>query len=151
MLGNRTRQTFAFPLTTAITLAALLVPALVFGVGITYAPGAVLSDIHSQRPNLSVLTFEVPGGLIVADRISQGTESAYGEAFKPQHKNSEFYLIQSKGHRHDPTQTEQQLNALGHIHWRRDASFVVEIPGAHQSEFAATNLEIGRASCRERV
>jgi len=71
MLGNRTRQTFAFPLTTAITLAALLVPALVFGVGITYAPGAVLSDIHSQRPNLSVLTFEVPGGLIVADRISQ--------------------------------------------------------------------------------
>ncbi|MFT5232561.1 MAG: Zn-dependent M28 family amino/carboxypeptidase [Candidatus Krumholzibacteriia bacterium] len=141
MLGSRSRPIFIIQLAIAFTLVAHLAPKSVFGVGITYAPDTLLSDVHSDRPNLSVLTFEVPGGLIIADRISQGGESAYGNAFQPQFKNSEFYLIQSKGHRHDPVQTEQQLTSLGHIHWRQDASFVVEVSAANQSAFAATDLD----------
>ena len=108
--------------------------------GLSFVPGAKTSDIHPVRANLSVLTYQVPGGLLVADRIAPGQETRYGQAFTPLYKSSDFFLVQGKCHPHTAAEMAPQLSAFGHIHWQSDAVFVVEVPTSNQDRFAAQDI-----------
>ena len=55
-----------------MTLLVLLLPGSALAAGISFLPGAKTADIHPVRANLSVLTYQVPGGLLVADRLAPG-------------------------------------------------------------------------------
>lgn len=119
-----------------------LLPGAVWAAGLSFLPAATLTDIHPERPNLSVLTYPVPGGLLVADRLAPGQETRFGAAFAPLFAASDFYLVQGKCHTHAAAETAGRLRELGHIHWQADAVFVVEIPQTNQERFA--RLEANR-------
>ena len=133
-LSSRSRKVIV------LALLAILLPGSVLAAGISFLPDATTSDIHPVRANLSVLTYRVPGGLLVADRLAPGLETRYGQAFVPQYKSSDFYLVQGKCHPHTAAEMAPQLAAAGHIHWQNDAVFVVEVPTASEDLFAAQDI-----------
>jgi hypothetical protein len=116
-------------------------PALAGAAGLSFLPDTGVGDIHPVRANLSVLTYPVPGGLLVADRLAPGRETRFGEAFAPRHENSEFYLVQGKGHAHPADEILLRLQGLGTIHWQQDNVLVVEISPASGTTFAALDLD----------
>lgn len=122
-------------------LVALTLPGLARATGISFLPHTLPADIHPVRANLSVLTYRVPGGLLVADRLAPGQQTRYGQAFAPRFAQSEFFLVQGKSHRHADTPTAQHLMAVGHIHWQSDGVFLVEVPLHNQARFASEDLD----------
>ena len=77
-----------------LAVVVCLLPGTVAAAGLSFLPAATQTDIHPERPDLSVLTYPVPGGLLVADRLASGQETRFGAAFTPHFKASEFYLVQ---------------------------------------------------------
>jgi len=127
----------------AIALFALLlglVPLASHAAGLSFLPDTKTSDIHAVRPNLSVLTYQVPGGLLVADRLAPGTETRFGEPFVSQFAASDFFLIQGKCHPHAAAEMAELLPEFGHIHWQSGEVFVVEVPVTNQDRFAAQDI-----------
>jgi len=116
-------------------------PISALAAGLSFLPDASQKDIHPERANLSVLTYPVPGGLLVADRLAPGSETRFGQAFEPRFENSEFYLVQGKGHPRPADTMGNGLAALGHVHWSGDAAWVVEIPAADAGRFAAMDID----------
>ncbi len=126
--------------TMILVLALTLLPCLAQAVGISFLPGATGRDIHPERPNLSVLTYVVPGGLLVADRLTPGHETRFGDVFVPQFSEGEFFLIQGKCHPHESIEAGRIIGELGHVHWQNGAVFVVEVSAAQSEGFAAVQL-----------
>jgi hypothetical protein len=108
--------------------------------GITFVPGAARKDIHPVRANLSVLAFEVPGGVLVADRLASGTDNRFGDSFVPRFEDSEFFLLQGKGHTFHAAEVVPELNVMGYVHWQQDDIVLVEIPSANRDQFMARDI-----------
>jgi len=145
MLGNpvadiKSAWRLSFILIMLVTVAFLL-PGMAVAVGLSFLPDAASGDIHPVRANLSVLTFRVPGGLLVADRLAPGSETRYGQAFAARFENSEFYLVVEKGHPFSAAEMTPRLAFLGHVHWQSDNVFVIEVPTENQAQFAALNID----------
>jgi len=124
-----------------VALTVTVIPVSVSAAGLSFLPEASLADIHPVRANLSVLTYPVPGGLLVADRLSPGSDSRFGEAFTARYEGSEFFLVQGKGHLFAGKDMAGTLAALGHIHWQQETVLVVEIPTANRTRFAAMDID----------
>ncbi len=124
-----------------LLIFALMQPVTPQAAGLSFLSATTVEDIHPVRPDLSVLTYRVPGGLLVADRLAPGRETRFGQAFVPRFEQSEFFLVQGKSHRHAAAETAIRLSRLGHIHWRSEGVFVVEVPPNHQLRFAGENLD----------
>ena len=122
----------------------LLIPAAAGAAGLSFVPDANLADVHPVRPNLSVLTYQVPGGLLVADRLAPGSESRFGETFTPQFKHSEFFLIEGKCHPHTAAEIVPEVADLGHIHWQADDVLVLEVADADLERFFALDINRSR-------
>jgi hypothetical protein len=123
-----------------LLLLLLLTAGNALAAGITFLPGASGKDVHPVRPNLSVLTFQVPGGLMVADRLSPGSDSRFGDVFAPRFADSEFFLLQGKCHPFHADEVLPALKAQGHVHWREGDVVLVEIPAANREAFMATDI-----------
>ncbi len=128
-------------LSLSLLALSLVTPGATKAAGVSFLPGAVVSDIHPVRANLSVLTYTVPDGLLVADRVTPGHETRYGEAFTPRFKQSEFFLVQGKSHRHPTAETARRLATVGHVHWQSGDVFVAEVPLLNQARFASYDLD----------
>jgi hypothetical protein len=124
-------------------LCVLVFPVAGFGAGVSFVPDGTPEVIHPVRPNLSVLTYRVPGGLLVADRLAPGHESRFGEVFTPQFKASEFFLLQGKGHPVNPDEVLPFLETLGVVHWQAGETLLVEIPADHLEDFM--RLDVNRS------
>ncbi|RKX31957.1 MAG: hypothetical protein DRP71_12690 [Verrucomicrobia bacterium] len=131
---------FRFFLTGIIGMVLLFAAGTSLAAGIAFLPDAEREHIFPERPNLSILTFKVPGGLLVADRVAPGDENRYGVSFEPRFKESEFFLLQGKGRSLDALEILPDLDAFGHVHWQRDAVFLVEIPKEGRDEFMARDF-----------
>jgi hypothetical protein len=129
-----------FGLLVLITLTVCLLPGAVQAAGLSFLADKTPTDIHPVRANLSVLTYRVPGGLLVADRLAAGQETRFGEAFTPRYPDSEFYLVQGKCHPVEAVAAAAILGDLGYIHWQREEVFVVEIPTTNAAHFAGEDL-----------
>ena len=123
-------------------LAALL-PATGLAAGITFLPGATREQVLPGRPDLSVLARELPGGLLVADRLAPGADHRFGVPFAPVADQSQWYLLQAKGHRHPAAEVEAQLAGVAHVHLATGSVWLVEVPADQAEAFAALDL------CRE--
>lgn len=122
-------------------LVVFLFPQGVGAAGLTFVPDAKTADIHPARPNLSVLTYPVPGGLLVADRLAPGAETRYGKPFLRREPDSDFFLVQGKGHPHDVDEMRARLQVNGHIHWQGGGAFLVEVAARDLPHFAAQHID----------
>ena len=134
-------RSIEFRLFLATVVLGLCLPVAAFSAGLSFVPDATVRDIHPERANLSVLTYEVPGGLLVADRLAPGNESRFGLAFAPRFEDSEFYLIQEKCHSHSAAEVAARLSGVGLIHWTSEDVLVVEIPAAKANDFAGMDID----------
>lgn len=123
-----------------MALVFLFAAGNVLAAGIAFLPDALRKDIHPVRPNLSVLAFEVPGGLLVADRLAPGTDNRFGETFKPRFRESEFFLLQGKCHPFHAAEVVPAMKTLGHVHWQKDDVILVEIPATNREDFMARDI-----------
>ncbi len=142
-------RTFRTGLTTTslLVLLALAVsanPTSTMAGSISFLPGADPTDVHPVRANLSVLTYRVPGGLLVADRLASEGEPRFGQAFERQFNDSDFFLVQARGRTPAAAELSGRLAALGRVHWHRDDAFLVEIPADNQIEFASLAVQRAR-------
>lgn len=136
---------FAPALLSILTSAIVLAPSFVPAAGLTFLPGASREAVLAAGANLSVLTWELPGGLLVADRLAPGGGNRFGPPFTPVEAGSQWYLIQSKGHRQPAAETVALLAEVGHVHLNAGEAWVVEVPAARAAAFDALDL------CRERI
>ena len=145
MLGNPVAVSKSAKSISAILImlvvAAFLLPTIAGAAGLSFLPDAAPGDIHPARANLSVLTYRVPGGLLVADRLAPGSETRYGQAFAARFEKSEFYLVVEKGHPFSAEEMTPRLAALGHVHWQSDDVIVIEVPTENQALFAALDID----------
>jgi len=125
------------------------------GGGITYLPNTTSKDVMGPHPNLSLLTWQLPQGLLVADRLASGNKNRYGAAFEPAYSASEWFLIritarsQDQGHlrnhglSHDPSHRDvaTNLSGFGTIHLFDDGVFLIEVPQNRLSELAQVSGE----------
>lgn len=136
---------FALALRSILTSAIVLAPSLVLAAGLTFLPGASREAVLAAGANLSVLSWELPGGLLVADRLAPGDGNRFGPPFTPVDAGSQWYLIQPKGHRQPAAEVESLLAEVGHVHLTDGEAWVVEVPAACAAAFDALDL------CRERI
>ncbi len=128
-----------------VLLAALLFAAAAQGAGLAFLPGAKPADVSPAGPDLSVLTWELPGGLLVADRVAPGTGNRFGAPFTPAYPDGEWFLVQPKGHQGELALAPAALAGVGHVHLAVDGAWVVEVPRDRLADFEALDL------CRERL
>ncbi len=126
-------------------LCALFAATVAEGSGLAYLPGARPEQVRPEGPDLSVLTWQVQGGLLVADRVAPGATHRFGDPFKPATADGEWYLVQPKGHRGEAALAPAALATVGHVHLALDGAWVVEVPRDRLEAFAALDL------CRERL
>jgi hypothetical protein len=125
-------------LATCLTLASL--PAL--GVGVAYLPDADAEEILGGRPDLSLLTWQLPHGVLIADRVADGHTTRFGVAFPSMYPSSEWFLVQGTGHAHDGM--NEALHGFGKVHLRDGEAVVVEIPRDRLAEFDRLTLDKNR-------
>lgn len=126
-------------------VGSLLWPVAASAAGIAFLPGAARRDVLSGNPDLSVLARELPGGLLVVDRLAPGAANRFGAAFTPVASGSEWYLLRAKGHHEEMAGARALLDGVAHIHLDAGSCLVVEVPPANRDAFAALDL------CRERL
>ncbi len=110
--------------------------------GITYLPGAKSTDVVGTQPNLSVLTWQLPGGVLVVDRLTAEPvpTSRFGEAFQPVYELAEWFLVRAEEYLGQPGDAVSDLQALGTIHLADGAFYLVEIPTENLAEFTRLPL-----------
>ncbi len=130
-----------------VTLAAglLLTAGAATAAGIAFVPGAARQDVLPGAPDLSVLARELPGGLLVVDRLAPGTANRFGPSFTPVAEGSGWYLLRPKGHAGEMAGARPLLQGVAHVHLDAGSCLVVEVPPANAEAFAALDL------CRERL
>lgn len=128
-----------------LLLMVLSTAGVAHGAGLAFLPGARPADVSPGGPDLSVLTWPLPGGLLVADRTAPGATHRFGEPFTPAFPDGEWYLVQPKAHRGERELAPAALAAVGRVHLALDGAWVVEVPRDRLDDFAALDL------CRERL
>jgi len=127
--------------TTALACLLCSLPVLATAAGVSFVPAGLLQGNQTSRPDLSVLTYHVPGGVIIADRLAPGQATRFGTAFPRHSQKAEFFLVQNKGHDRPAHEVARILASLGDIPWHSGNTFLVEIPAANQARFAALDLD----------
>ena len=130
---------------SALLFLLVLAPLGAMAAGIAFLPGAARQDVVPGKADLSVLTRELPGGLLVVDRLAPGAENRFGAPFTPVAAGSEWYLLRAKGHHEEAATVEKLLAGIAHVHLVAGDARVVEVPPSSHDAFAQLDL------CRERL
>ena len=122
--------------------AGLLVPAATDAGAISYLPGvdrAAVGELGLE-PSLGLLTWELPGGLLVVDRRTTSEEPAGGRSITAAFPRSEWFLVDARAlRRGDPT-TDRTLARLGEhgvVHLVDGGFALCEIPSEELATFPA--------------
>ncbi|MBM4129568.1 M28 family peptidase [bacterium] len=132
---------------SALTLAALLaLPPAAGAAGLAFVSGSRADAARAAAGDLGTLVWELPGGVLVADRVSPAGEHRFGRPLVPSWPDGEWFLVRAKGRAHGRPVTTSDLAAVGRVHLALDGAWVVEIPPAQAEAFAA--LGAGRQRLR---
>ncbi len=133
-----------------VFLATLLPPPAAVAVGLTYLPGTAAEEVAGSPPSLAVLTWQLPGGTLVADRLAPGRENRFGTPFPAASTGSEWFLIRPQ-HHHDPYPGSPEPQAattslarFGKIHLADRDCFVVEVPADNVEAFVLAFRDLTR-------
>ncbi len=135
-----------------VVLSALimLIPAVAMAAGISFLPGldrAAAEDKLALEPSVALLTWELPGGLLVAERSGKRGEVSCGEAFTHAFPSSQWFLVDARPVRtgSDPEAvTIKRLERYGVLHLNHGGFVLVEIPPGALDEFLAGQFELQR-------
>jgi len=121
-------------------------PPVACAAGITYLPGASTTDVVGSQPNLSVLTWQLPGGVLVVDRLAAAPASTnrFGETFQPAYTVAEWFLVRAEGSLGQTSGPLSDLHTLGTIHLEDGAFYLVEIPAENLEKFTHLPLRKNR-------
>jgi hypothetical protein len=130
----------------AVLLTVLLVPAMAQAAGICYLPGvdrsaAVELDLE---PSLALLTWELPGGLLVVDRTAEGEPVADGLPIAPVYPAGEWFLVDARVRRLGAAPAHLTLNRLekfGAVHRLGGDFALCEVPAERLSAFLAAGFD----------
>ena len=132
-----------------LIILILLLTVPVFA-GITYIPGmdrvSALKTLN-LNPSLSVPTWELFGGLLLADRLSPPGATRFGPAFQPVYPESDWFIVKNPS---DTRAVISKTNGIpdpanfGTVHLRDAEFIIVEIPDENLPEFTTQNFDFQR-------
>jgi hypothetical protein len=118
--------------------------------GISYLPGcnrAEAAETLALEPSVALLTWDLPGGLLVADR--RGGAVAVGEPFEAACAAGEWFLVDARPLRlgSEPAETTfKRLEEYGVVHLRDGGFALAEIPVDRLHRFLTDHFELQRVS-----
>lgn len=119
-----------------LALVAVL-PSSARAAGLAYLTGPEAEVARAAAGNLGTLVWELPGGVLVADRLSPGVGHRFGTPLEPAWPDGQWFLVRAKGHAPGRPVAAAELAALGRVHVALADAWVVEVPAVHADEFAA--------------
>ncbi len=121
--------------------------------GIAYLPGlnrAGAAETLALEPSVVLLTWDLPGGLLVADRLGEdGGAAVHGEAFEAAFTASEWFLVDARPLRvgSEPAEmTFKRLEKYGVVHLRDGGFALAEVPVDRLDGFFSDHFELQRIS-----
>lgn len=107
-------------------------------------PGATRDQVLDAPASWDLPTWELPEGLLVVDRRGwDGAPTLQGQAFAPQHPDSEWYLVY-RPHLARGRYGEQAADParFGHVHHAGATAWVVEVPRERLDDFYAAAFRL---------
>ncbi len=111
------------------------------GAGIAFLPETTREQAIAGPPALDLLTWELPEGLLIADRTGAAGQTRLGEALKARYDASEWFLVyrpqlaRGRSDAGDPA-------AFGHVHFAGETAWVVEVPRGRLDDFYAAAFRL---------
>jgi hypothetical protein len=125
-----------------LTVGILLgLPLAALAAGVAYLPDVTVAETVGDETSLALLTWQLPGGVLIADRTSPGRDHRYGPAFAPAHVAAEWFVVWSRPGPRPPVDPERLLRGYGTIHLADGDVFVLEVPRERLDAFAACPLD----------
>lgn len=132
---------------SCLIILALTLTTPVFA-GITYIPDMnrkAAMETLELKPSLSVLTWELPGGLLLADRLSPADACQFGPAFQPVYPQSQWFVIKVPTHSPEDNSSvairEVKPSDYGTIHLVDTDYRVIEVARANLEAFIQCNFD----------
>ena len=132
-----------------LLLAPSLVSAAAEAAEISYHPGVDRAGAGELglEPSAALLTWDLPGGLLVVDRGATGSPIADGRRITPSFFKSEWFLVDARARRLGAESVEltlQRLEKCGVVHLVDGGFALCEIPANRLTAFPAARFECQR-------
>jgi hypothetical protein len=112
------------------------------GHGVAFLPGVSRNSLPAAPRGLDLVTWELPEGLLVADRTGPAGAVRFGAAFAPAHARSEWFLVRASRSGGHPAPTADALAEFGRVHFMGTTAAVVEVPADRLEAFYARGFAI---------
>jgi len=106
---------------TVLSLILLLISPLAGAAGISFLPGLDRDramETFPIEPSVALLTWELPSGLLVADRLGTGGDVRFGERFPAAHPGGRWFLVEAGPGR---------MESYGTVHLRDGGFTLLEV------------------------
>jgi len=130
-----------------VFVLVFLCSALAGAAGVTFLPGhdrESASEELALQPSLAVPVWELPGGLLVADRLAAADGNRFGPSLPRAFPAGEWFVVDTRRHARQPEGAAEHSLALaryGQVHLSDAGVYVVEVAADRLTDFAACNLE----------
>lgn len=124
------------------------------GAGVAFLPGATRDAVAPSPPSLDLLTWELPDGLLVADRLGPAGAMRLGSALPRAWSDAEWFVVRARA---DATPARaipagaaadrglrETLARHGAVHDAGATAFVIEVPRARLDGFFAAGFRCQR-------
>jgi len=130
-------------LSVGFLVLALTAPAAADVGDVLFLPGATAEMVVGHAPDLGLLTWDLPSGLLVVDRRALAQPELAATPFTPRFADAEWYLVDRRrpAARSDLDPTAAPA-AYGHVHLATDTAWLVEVPRPRLDAFLAAGLDI---------
>jgi len=133
-----------------VSLAVLLLAvSAAQGAGVTFLPGATRDAVVPSPPSHDLLTWELPDGLLVADRLGPAGAVRLGSALPRTWSDAEWFVVRGRaGAAHagaaSAREVREALARHGTVHEAGVTAFVIEVPRARLDGFFAAGFRSQR-------
>lgn len=147
------QRRFPFPaLLPVVVLSALILlsSSVAMASGISFLPGldrVGAGEKLALESSVALLTWELPGGLLVADRLGDEGEVVFGGVFEANYESNQWFLVDARPLRagSDPVETTlKRLEEYGTLHLRDGGFAVLEVSVESLGAFLSDHFEMQR-------
>jgi hypothetical protein len=121
----------------------LIFPAVAGASGVVFLPGVQRGAVMQEAPSLALLTWELPDGLLVVDRVGSPGRTRFGPAFAASHADADWFLVRARSPRH-PDLSASALARFGKVRPAGATAWVIEVPRKQLTAFFAAGFSLQR-------